>query len=404
MLKIKFKQYSCNNVLVIAELGTSHNGDIVKAKEMIDAAACAGADCVKVQIVFAQEILHPATGFVPLPQGNTPLFDVFKKLEAGIEFYAGVKTYTESKGLLFLATPFGEKSAALLKNLKPDFVKVASPELNYVQLLQAVKKMNVPVLLSSGVSKLQDIERALEIFLVSDNQPTPQATRHGCSHLTAPRLARETLSVQKVLNPSATNNKSLCLLHCITAYPAPETEYNLNVLHSLKSIFGVSVGISDHSADPVLVPVLSVACGAAVIEKHFCLSNTDKGLDDPIALPPDSFSLMCRSVRYAQNLTAQTIIHELSNERGADIIQTVLGDGVKKLAASEKANYDRTNRSIHALNDIKAGDRLTEKNIAILRTEKILRPGLPPYLWDTVIGRRARNFIPSGEGVRLADI
>jgi len=244
-------------------------------------------------------------------------------------------------------------------------VKIASPELNFTGLLEEIAGWGVPVLLSSGVSRLSDIETAVSI-----------------------------------LKP----NSQLCLLHCITSYPAPETEYNLSVLPNLAAIFGVPVGVSDHSSDPELVPALAVAMGAAVIEKHFCLSRTDPGLDDPIALPPDEFHKMTRAIYRASEATTNEIIAYYGLERGKELVQQILGSGVKTLAPSEMGNYSLTNRSIHALRDIKKGEILKKGDYACLRTEKILRPGLEPRWEKEIEGRTARNSIPSGEGIRFEDI
>ncbi|MCL2176016.1 MAG: N-acetylneuraminate synthase family protein [Treponema sp.] len=359
--------FNLQKPLIIAELGTSHNGDICKAKELIAAAKQAGAECVKFQIVYSDEILSPNTGIVPLPGGNISLYEKFKQLETPPEFYAEVKEYSESSGLLFLCTPFGMKSAAILKQLQPKMVKIASPELNYTGLLEETASWGLPILLSTGVSKLADIEKALDI----------------CSLLPASQL---------------------CLLHCVTSYPAPETDYNLRVLPNLANVFGVSVGVSDHSADPELVPALSVSMGAVVIEKHFCLSKNDPGLDDPIALPPEDFSKMISAVSRALEDGAEKTIKRYKEERGESLIEKILGSGVKELAPSEKANYSRTNRSIHALRGIKAGEVITKKDYAVLRTEKILRPGLEPRFEKMIEGKIARNDIPAGEGIRFEDI
>ncbi|WP_010259671.1 N-acetylneuraminate synthase family protein [Treponema primitia] len=355
--------YGPDHVLIIAELGTSHGGSLGKARELIDAAADSGADCVKFQIVYADEILHPNTGEVSLPGGRIRLYDRFKKLELDIGFYGELKDYAESLGLLFLASPFGIRSARELRSLKPRLLKIASPELNYTGLLAELASYGLPALLSTGVSRLSDIEAALEIF--------------------PPSLA--------------------CLLHCVTAYPAPERDYNLRVLPNLAAIFGCPVGVSDHSADPELVPSLAAAMGAAVIEKHFCLSRDDPGLDDPIAQTPADFKRMVRAVRRVSVL-GQEALEAISRERGKDTVEAILGDGVKQLAPSEQANYERTNRSIHALRDIQAGETLVPGDFAVLRTEKILRPGLHPC-WETKLGgRKTTRFIPAGEGIVFEDL
>jgi sialic acid synthase SpsE len=194
------------------------------------------------------------------------------------------------------------------------------------------------------------------------------------------------------------------LLHCITAYPAPEEEYNLSVLESLAAIFGVPVGLSDHSLDPVLVPALSVARGAVAVEKHFTLSRSGSGLDDPIALEPAAFRRMVSAIRRAEADGPSRARADLETQYGADRVAAVLGTGVKTLAPSERMNYTRTNRSIHAARAIAAGERIAAHDVAVLRTEKVLRPGLGPEHLSIVVGATARRPIPDGEGVEWADI
>jgi len=376
--------------LIIAELGTGHGGSLQKAKELVDAALESGADCIKFQLVYADEILHPNTGVVPLPGGNIRLYDTFKRLEVPLEFYGELKTYIEKRGKLFLCTPFGLRSARELASLNPRLMKIASPELNHLPLLKEVASYKLPTILSSGVSLLADIELALSCF----SPDTP-----------------------------------VSLLHCVTAYPAPETDYNLRLLENLQRIFGIPVGVSDHSMDPVLVPSLATLFGASVIEKHFCLSRSDAGLDDPIALPPEAFSQMVRAVRSVQRsleanlpltddfkttaslmtteafIRVQTaLITELEQQWGKETITAIIGDGIKRLAPSEKANYDRSNRSLHAVRPIMKGEPIKAEDVAILRTEKVLRPGLHPRWLEQVIGRTARQDIPAGEGIRFEDI
>jgi sialic acid synthase SpsE len=347
---------------IIAELGTGHGGAIDKAKALIDAAAEAGADCVKFQLVYADEILHPNTGVVPLPGGAVRLYDRFKALETGIDFFSVLKEYTERAGLSFLCTPFGLRSARELRSLGVSAMKIASPELNYDALLDEVASYGLPTYLSTGVSRLADIEAALDRF------------------------------------PSGAT-----LLHCVTAYPAPPEDYNLRLIGALGAVFGVGVGVSDHSMDPLLVPVLAVAEGAAAVEKHFCLSREDDGLDDPVALPPGDFARMAAAIRACERDPAGAVA-ELAAVHGAERIAAIPGDGVKRLAPAEKANYERTNRSVHALRFLPAGTVLTEADMAVLRTEKVLRPGLAPRFLPDLIGRTVRHDIPSGEGIRLQDV
>jgi len=350
--------------LIVAELGTSHQGDLDRARRLIDAAAAAGADCIKFQLVHAEEILHPRSGFVPLPTGDVALYEQFRALERDLEFYAALKRHTEQDGARFLCSPFGIRSARELRSLGVRALKIASPEINHFPLLQEAASYALPLFLSSGVSTLADIERALAV----------------------------------------TGRQRTVLLHCITAYPAPEEEYNVAVLDSLRDVLGVPLGLSDHSADPVLVPALATAHRACVVEKHFTLSRSDGGLDDPIALEPAGFRRMVDAVRRAEADGADRTTRWLQAEYGAARVTAVTGSGVKVLAASERANYRRTNRSLHALRDIPEGARITADDVAVLRTEKVLRPGIGPEFLALAVGATARRSIPDGEGIEWEDL
>lgn len=358
-----------NPCFIIAEIGTSHSGNLKKAFDLIDAAAEAGADCAKFQIVIADEIIHPKTGKVKLPGGNIELYQKFKQLEQDPDFYKELKKYTEKKGLVFLCTPFGIKSAKLLKSLNPDVLKIASPELNHFPLLKEVSGYNCPVILSTGVSKLKDIETALDIV----------------------------------------HKNNTAILHCITSYPAPEEQYNLKVIKTLSDIFGIPVGVSDHSEDPFLVPLISTGIGACILEKHFTLSNNNNGLDDPFALTKYKFAEMVQRIRNMEKYKAQIlktgknpekeVIKKLKNDFGNNKVDKILGTGVKELAESEKDNYKTTRRSIKALCKINKGELITIEKITVLRSEKNLTPGLGPEFIDIVISKTAKKTIHAGEGI-----
>ncbi len=367
------RRFGPGETLIIAEIGTGHGGDMSKARELVAAAAESGADCAKFQCVFADEIIHPNTGRVQLPGGPVALYDRFLELEVDEAFFAAVKEYAESRGLVFLCTPFGIRSARLLRRIGCRAIKVASPELNHLPLLDEIAGYGLPAILSSGVSTLADIERAVRRFRPSADDSRPP-------------------------------DREVALLHCVTSYPAPPSDYNLRLLRSLGSLFGVPVGVSDHSLDPVLIPALSVAAGGMIVEKHICLSRGDEGLDDAIALPPGPFAEMTRSVRKAQALGPDETIISLRGEYGDAQVDAALGDGIKRLAASEAANYRRTNRSVHAVTSIDEGEVFTEANLAILRTEKVLRPGLDPEFLPQAIGRVAARYVPSGEGLEWDDL
>lgn len=386
-------------VHVSAEIGTSHGGSLEKAMQLIDAAAEAGADSVKFQWVYAHEILHPNTGLVQLPGGDIPLYERFRQLEVPSAFFSEAQAYARSRGCSFICTPFGLESLEELAALEPDAIKIASPELNHLPLLCRLAEIRrsqvlagrepVPVILSSGVSTLADIERALSILADdSQDQPISPADSHEAAYR----------------RPSL---RGVTLLHCVTAYPAPEEEYNLRVLRSLETTFGVEVGVSDHSLDPLLVPALSVACGARLIEKHITLSRKTEGLDDPVALEPSQFAAMVQSVRrmerpihsYGDSCGSSLIMEEIEAQYGREKVRSVLGTGIKALAPAEEANYGRTNRSIHVLTDMQAGDIVTAESVALLRTERVLEPGLHPLHLPSVLGARLQKDIAAGQGL-----
>ena len=366
--------------MVIAEIGTSHEGSLEKAKRLIDTAKEAEADAVKFQWVIADEILHPKTGFVDLPTGRIPLYERFKQLECPPDFYAKSLEYARSLGLKWICSPFGLKSLKLLLELKPDAVKIASPELNHFPMLRKLaewRKSNeagdtVPVIVSSGVSKTRDIEAALAIL----------------------------------------GKSGVALLHCVTSYPAPEEEYNVRLIAALKKDFGVETGLSDHSLDPILVPCLAASQGATVFEKHITLSKKTSGLDDPVALEPGQFLQMTRALRqcqaamnrYGSERGEKEIIAQMSEQYGSERVQKVLGSGIKALAPAEEKNYGRTNRSLHYMKAFEAGHVLEAQDIGVLRTEKVLTPGLSPEFLESVIGKKLRRAVDHGAGVAWEDL
>ncbi len=360
-----------NKTLIIAEIGTSHQCNISNAKELIFAASTAGADCIKFQWVYADEILHPKTGYVKLPGGMISLYERFKQLEVPSSFYTTLLQEVHKQGKLFMCSPFGLKSLNELFKLKPDYIKIASPELNHYSLLKELVRLEmsvsreerIPVVLSSGVSTMQDILFALDILfpLLDDNL--------------------------------------VSLLHCVTSYPAPAEDYNLSLLSKYIKELSLPVGVSDHSLDPVLVPVLSTVFGGTLVEKHITLSKQTDGLDDPVALDTKGFTKMVQEIRKAEISTKDEVIFNLNKVYGEDIVQKTIGNGNKELANSEKDNYGRTNRSIHFMRSMRKGEIITQNDIAVLRTEKILSVGLEPKYFDSVLGKQLCSNVNDGEGL-----
>ena len=426
---------------IIAEIGTSHGGSFEKAKELIYACKEAGADSVKFQWVYADEILHPDTGFVNLPGGKIPLYNRFKDLEVSPEFFQKCLEYTHSLGMKFICSPFGLKSLKELCEIKPDALKIASPEVNHIPLLKKISEYykKIPIILSSGVSKLGDIEKAIEI-LTDSTECAPEnfeieslhekSSENFKTQTSQKKSAEksENFKVNKKISENQNKDEPLTLLHCSTFYPTPEEEYNVKCVKTLHEIFGLPTGISDHSLNPVLVPVLSTAMGATIIEKHITLSKKYDGLDDPVALEIQEFAFMVHCVHQTQalinrfendeiaknngkknlnfeisNACFQEILNQLKESFSEEKIFACLGNGVKKLSKSESENYGRTNRSLHYLKDLKKGHKILPGDIGILRTEKILTQGIHPENLKLILGSELTKDVKSGDGVQFED-
>ena len=356
---------------LIAEIGSSHGGSIESATRLLDEIAAAGFDCAKFQWIIADEILHPATGAVHLPGGTVALYDRFRALERDPSFYEDLKRLCDERNIDFLCTVFGPRSLEMLLHLNVEAVKIASPELNYTGLLNLAAGAATPLYVSTGVSTLSDIAEAAELLEQAAN---------------------------------------VTFLHCVTSYPAPETDYNLNVLDPLSKVTGRPWGVSDHTTDPLAIPLVSTALGAPALEKHVTLSQDGKGLDDPIALSPKDFRLMVSEVRAFTGAEVPDTVGTTSPDQsrklrvveeklGAERVASIRGTGVKRLAAAELENYGRTNRSLHARTRVPEGTTIEPEMVCVVRSERRLTPGLHPRYRDLVIGAAARRTIDAGEGI-----
>lgn len=347
---------------LVAEIGTGHNGSLDDARRLLDEVADAGFDCAKFQWVIASEIIHPNAGLVPLPGGPTPLYDRFRQIEQTPDFYHALKRETEDRGLSFLCTPFGLGSLQLLVSLHVSRIKVASPELSHIPLLNAVAGLGLPVIASTGVNTLGDIDEANRCLVSSE----------------------------------------LIFLHCVTSYPAPENDYNLRSLHARAAATGREWGVSDHSLDPVAVPLVACAVGASMLEKHVTLSRSGTGLDDPVSLEPHQFREMIREVRALQ--VADDREEAVHDRLGSRRVERILGISTIQLAKSEQENYGRTNRSIHATRALVRGDIIDASNTAVLRTEKDLKPGLHPRYYRVLTGKKITRAVSNGAGITWDDV
>jgi N-acetylneuraminate synthase len=354
-----------NPVFVIAEAGSNHNNKLEQAKKLIDIASNAGADAIKFQLFKAEKIYPKTCGFVDTPMGKIDFFEVLKKTELPLDWLEILKEYSEKKNLLFLCSCFDEESADALEDVDIQAHKLGSPELNHIPLLEHLAKKNKPLILSTGLSKLDEVQEAVD----------------ACERM---------------------NNGQLILLHCISAYPTPLEDCNLNIIKTLDRKFDVPIGFSDHTLDPLLAPLIAVSVGANVIEKHFTISKNLEGVDHSFALEPVELKKMVEEIRKMQEVDdKKSYVKKLF---GKEKTETVLGSEEKIIPPSEQELYPNDKRSVHAFQNIKIGEKFTKDNISILRSERNLEPGLHPRYFSSLLEKEASRDIPCGRGIKWEDV
>lgn len=347
-------------VFIIAEAGSNHDGKFEQAKKLIDITAESRADAIKFQLFRASKIYTPNCGKIPTPQGKLDLFKFFKQVEMPFQWLPLLKKYAENKGLIFIVSPFDEEAVDELKKNNIKAYKIASSESNHLPLLTYVARKQKPIILSVGLSTLSDVEEAIATIYKE-------------------------------------NNRQIALLHCVSSYPALPGEYNLKVIGALGNAFQVPVGISDHSLDPVLVPKLAVASGALIVEKHFTLNKKLSGADHSYALSPEELKLMVKEIREVEKWDQEKRNKFLNS---SSLYKKILGTGKKIITPSEKELYPGDKRSIFVIRNLKRGDRLNKNNLAILRAERYLKPGLHPRYFDLVLGKRVTKSIKKYTGLQ----
>ncbi len=331
-------------VLIIAEAGVNHNGDINLAYRMIDSAKESGADIIKFQTFKAEKVLSE---YAPKAKyqmneidGNESQLDMLKKLELDTETHLKLMQYCRAKEIEFLSTPFDIESVELLRQLGLKRFKIPSGEITNYPLLREIAQHNLQVILSTGMSNLGDIERALD-----------------------------------VLESYGTERENIILLHCNTEYPTPFEDVNLNVMSTMQYAFELPVGYSDHSSG-IEVPIAAVALGAIVIEKHFTLDRNLPGPDHKASLEPSELKAMVSAIRN---------------------IEKAMGLGVKRSSPSEINNMSIARKSIIAAKTIKKGEIFTENNI----TTKRPGDGISPMLWESILGRSAFKDFEVDERIEI---
>lgn len=327
---------------VIAEAGVNHNGDLALARQLIDAAADAGADAIKFQTFKADRLVTAAAPKAEYQQVTTGAEEsqhaMLRRLELDEAAHAALQQYAAGRGLLFLSTPFDEESADLLASMQLPAFKISSGELTNLPFLEHLARFGKPLLLSTGMATLAEVRDAVEAIRAAGNPP-------------------------------------LALLQCVSNYPAQPSDTNLLAMQTMQREFGVLVGYSDHTLGNE-VSFASIALGARLVEKHLTLDRTLPGPDHSASAEPAEFAALVRGIR---------------------AVESALGDGVKRPAASEANVAAVARRSLVAARDLTAGETLDSSAI------KALRPGggLPPGRRAELLGRRSRTAIAAGTVLTL---
>lgn len=318
--------------LIIAEAGVNHNGKLDIALKLCDAAKEAGADIVKFQTWQTEKLITRNVEQADYQTANTgkreSQFDMLKKLELSYEDFRQIKKHCDKIGIQFASTADEKWSLDFLIELGIPFIKIGSGEVTNIPYLRYMGSKKMPVILSTGMSYLSDVDVAIRTLKDA-----------GCPEIT--------------------------VLHCTTNYPCPYDTVNLNAMQTLKNAFNLPVGYSDHTIGTD-VSVAAVALGATVIEKHFTLDRNMEGPDHKASTEPEEFKELVDGIR---------------------CIEKAMGDGIKAPTDDEKKISKVVLKKIVASKEIQKGDVLTEDNITIKRSDK----GLSSLLWDEIIGRVANK-------------
>ena len=320
-------------VYIIAEAGVNHNGSFETACKLVDAAKAAGADCIKFQTFKSENLVsHNAkkADYQKNTTGDGSQLEMLKKLELSYDEFISLKKYCDEVGICFLSTPFDLESIDFLNSVDMLFWKIPSGEITNLPYLLKVAKTGKEVILSTGMSNLDEVGAALDVL-----------KENGAGTIT--------------------------LLHCTTEYPAPFIDVNLRAMQTMRNKFGLDVGYSDHTPG-IEIPVAAVAMGATVIEKHFTLNRNMEGPDHKASLEPDELAAMVKAIRN---------------------VEMAIGTGEKVPSASEKKNMPIARKSIIASRNIKKGEKLTKANLTTKRPGN----GISPMKWNDVVGTYAiRDF------------
>lgn len=345
---------------IIAEAGVNHNGSVEVALDLVDAAAAAGADIVKFQTFKADAVVsrlaRKAQYQIHTTGGSESQLELIRRLELTQEDHWRLLQRCESRNIEFLSSPFDIPSAFFLRQgLGLKRIKIPSGEITNGPLLLAIARMDCPVILSTGMSTLGEIEEALGVLIF------------GYLHLAAAPSREAFRRAYASTEGQAALRSQVTLLHCTSEYPAPYEEVNLAAMDTLKSAFGLPVGLSDHT-EGIAIPIAATARGATVIEKHFTLDRTLPGPDHRASLEPKQLADMVESIRQ---------------------VRASLGDGCKRPSISEHQNVHVVRKSLVAARTLKAGHIISERDV----TSKRPGNGISPMdFWEWQGRRIDRDF------------
>ncbi len=350
------------NIFIIAEAGVNHNGSLEQAIRLVDAAAGAGADAVKFQTFKADKLVGRAAPKADYQTKSTGAgesqHEMIRKLELDEPAHRCLEQHCRSRGIGFLSTPFDLESLDMLvSRFDLSLIKVASGEITNAPFLLAAARTGKPVILSTGMSDLGEVENALAVlafgYLFRENEAAPSLA--ACKAAYGSEEGRSALEGR------------VKLLHCTTEYPAPLADVNLRAMETLRHAFGLPVGYSDHT-EGIAIPVAAAALGATVIEKHFTLDRKLPGPDHKASLEPDELAHMVRAIRQ---------------------VEQSLGSRRKAPTPSELKNLPVARKSLVAARAIAPGEAFTAENLAIKR------PGAgisPLYYWDWLGKTATRHY------------
>ncbi len=354
----KFKTY------IIAEAGVNHNGSFAYAKKLISLAKECGADAVKFQIYKTENLAHELAKKAPYQVNkyeSNNQFQMLKKYELDYIKFKKLYNYANEKKIDFLATPMDLESLKFYLTLKTKYIKISSGDINFYPLLLESGKSKKKIILSTGMSRINDIINALSFISFGRNQK-----KSPSSYLEVINFVKK-ISLEKILK-----NKVI-LLHCTSSYPVPFEDINLNAMEELKQKFNFEIGYSDHSKS-ILVPCLAVAKGARIIEKHITLNNDMIGPDHNASFAKKEFKKMVDAIRTTE---------------------LVLGVRKKKITKSESLNLPIARRYIYAKHDIKKGDVINFENMSFLRPRNSNRKTNPLK----ILGKYIKKDLKKGEQI-----